>query len=591
MRDLHKSSPVFFKVFIALFVLAFLFFPPAEGAQTMRKDAFISGLLKARGFPLPAGEKNLVKAALDYDLVPSGIDNFAGPVTRREAILWAIHSLGLSFESSLLTGIPLPFKDGGKLAPSERGTVAAALNMKPPLLKKGVSAFGPDVKITPKEGESILAIVKAASRSLVLSVRFSPEKGMTVHIDRRGAISAPPKWRALVNGFETREEAEAFRSLLAERTVEATVDSQNYDWRVRSVLSDRYGPIREFLEAARGEGREGVVFTSPPSWEKEEVPKYWVMITLDPARFALRPIFAPRGLSALAPLSSMAGSAAAAINGGFFTISGKEQGSPIGVLLSEGMFINPPYQGRTCLGWNDQNQAAFGHLECSTKVTFPGGGYMEITAFNREVKGSGVVLFTPHFGKPTPLFKTQGIELLLQGKRIEEIRTSGGNPIPEGRRVLAVYGHSASLLSSLRKGDTLGIDQSLNGDDPYWGSMTEAVQGGPFLLRKGQIVIEDESLSDSVVNRRHPRTVLGLTAKGQWFFFVGDGRSAVHSLGFTLRETAEILKKEGVSYALNLDGGGSSSIMAGSRILNVLSDGRERPVSYGVGAFRKGGDS
>ena len=591
MRDLHKSSPVFFKVFIALFVLAFLFFPPAEGAQTLRKDAFISGLLKARGFPLPAGEKNLVKAALDYDLVPSGIGNFAGPVTRREAILWAIHSLGLSFESSLLTGIPLPFKDMGKLAPSERGAVAAALNMKPPLLKKGVSAFGPDVKITPKEGESILAIVKAASRSLVLSARFSPEKGMTVHIDRRGAISAPPKWRALVNGFETREEAEVFRSLLAGRNVEATVDSQNYDWRVRSVLSDRYGPIREFLEAARGEGREGVVFTSPPSWEKEEVPKYWVMITLDPARFALRPIFAPRGLSALAPLSSMTGSAAAAINGGFFTISGKEQGSPIGVLLSEGMFINPPYQGRTCLGWNDQNQAAFGHLECSTKVTFPGGGYMEITAFNREVKGSGVVLFTPHFGKPTPLFKTQGIELLLQGKRIEEIRTSGGNPIPEGRRVLAVYGHSASLLSSLQKGDTLGIDQSLNGDDPYWGSMTEAVQGGPFLLRKGQIVIEDESLSDSVVNRRHPRTILGLTAKGQWFFFVGDGRSAVHSLGFTLRETAEILKKEGVSYALNLDGGGSSSIMAGSRILNVLSDGRERPVSYGVGAFRKGGDS
>ena len=591
MRDLHKSSPVFFKVFIALFVLAFLFFPPAEGAQTLRKDAFISGLLKARGFPPPAGEKNLVKAALDYDLVPSGIGNFAGPVTRREAILWAIHSLGLSFESSLLTGIPLPFKDMGKLAPSERGAVAAALNMKPPLLKKGVSAFGPDVKITPKEGESILAIVKAASRSLVLSARFSPEKGMTVHIDRRGAISAPPKWRALVNGFETREEAEVFRSLLAGRNVEATVDSQNYDWRVRSVLSDRYGPIREFLEAARGEGREGVVFTSPPSWEKEEVPKYWVMITLDPARFALRPIFAPRGLSALAPLSSMAGSAAAAINGGFFTISGKEQGSPIGVLLSEGMFINPPYQGRTCLGWNDQNQAAFGHLECSTKVTFPEGGYMEITAFNREIKGSGVVLFTPHFGKPTPLFKTQGIELLLQGKRIEDIRTSGGNPIPEGRRVLAVYGPSASLLSSLRKGDILGIDQSLNGDDPYWGSMTEAVQGGPFLLRKGQIVIEDESLSDSVVNRRHPRTVMGLTAKGQWFFFVGDGRSAVHSLGFTLRETAEILKKEGVSYALNLDGGGSSSIMAGSRILNVLSDGRDRPVSYGVGAFRKGGDS
>jgi len=40
---------------------------------------------------------------------------------------------------------------------------------------------------------------------------------------------------------------------------------------------------------------------------------------------------------------------------------------------------------------------------------------------------------------------------------------------------------------------------------------------------------------------------------------------------------------------LNLDGGGSSTLFAGGRILNVLSDGRERPVSYGVGAFPKGG--
>ena len=590
MSDLRRTCPSVFSFFLALFILAFVVLPSAEAASTLRKDVFISGLLKARGFPVPTGEKNLVKAALDYDLIPSGIENLAAPVTRREAILWAVHSLGLSFESSLLTDLPLPFKDGGKLDPSERGAVAAALSMKPPLLKKGVSTFNPDAKITSKEGESILAIVKAASRSLALTVRYSPEKGMTVHLDRRGVISAPPKWRALVNSFESREDAEVFRALLTEKNVEATVDSQNYDWRVRSPLSDRYGPIREFLEASREEGREGVVFTSPPSWDKEEVPKYWVMITLDPARFALRPIFAPNGLSALAPLSTMSGGAAAALNGGFFTISGKEQGSPIGVLLSEGMFINPPYQGRTCLGWNDQNQAAFGHLECSTKVTFPEGGYMDITAFNREVKGSGVVLFTSHFGRPTPLFQSQGVELLLDGNRIEEIRTAGGNSIPERRRVLAVYGPSASLLSSLRKGDTLGIDQSLNGDDPYWGSMTQAVQGGPFLLRKGQVVIEDENLSDSVVNRRHPRTVMGLTGKGQWFFFVGDGRSAVHSLGFTLRETAEILKKEGVSYALNLDGGGSSSIMAGGRLLNILSDGRERPISYGVGAFRKGGD-
>ena len=108
-------------------------------------------------------------------------------------------------------------------------------------------------------------------------------------------------------------------------------------------------------------------------------------------------------------------------------------------------------------------------------------------------------------------------------------------------------------------------------------------------MRKGTLSMETENLNDSIVNKRHPRSVIGLTGKGQWFFFVGDGRNAVHSVGFTLAETAEILKKNGVSYALNLDGGGSSTLFAGGRILNVLSDGRERPVSYGIGAFPKGG--
>jgi exopolysaccharide biosynthesis protein len=118
--------------------------------------------------------------------------------------------------------------------------------------------------------------------------------------------------------------------------------------------------------------------------------------------------------------------------------------------------------------------------------------------------------------------------------------------------------------------------------------MTYAVQGGPLLVRKGDVLFETENLSDGVVSRRHPRTAIGLTGSGQWFFFVGDGRNAVHSVGFTLAETADILKKNGAAYALNLDGGGSSSIFLGGRVVNALSDGRERPVSYGIGAFRRG---
>jgi exopolysaccharide biosynthesis protein len=77
---------------------------------------------------------------------------------------------------------------------------------------------------------------------------------------------------------------------------------------------------------------------------------------------------------------------------------------------------------------------------------------------------------------------------------------------------------------------------------------------------------------------------MGLTERGQWFFFVGDGRDGTHSVGFTLREAADILKKKGAAYALNLDGGGSTELWVDGRIVNVPSEKRERPVSYGIGA-------
>jgi exopolysaccharide biosynthesis protein len=83
--------------------------------------------------------------------------------------------------------------------------------------------------------------------------------------------------------------------------------------------------------------------------------------------------------------------------------------------------------------------------------------------------------------------------------------------------------------------------------------------------------------------------VIGLTGKGKWFLFAGDGRDGTHSAGFTLQETAEILKAKGVAYALNLDGGGSTELLVGDKPLNSPSEKRERPISYGIGAKARQG--
>lgn len=582
-RSYSKLTQNIARSLLGLILLFLLFSTEAVASGAVRKDVYIDMLLQARG--LKASGKDAVLTALDLDLVPVPEGGTGSAVTMKEAIVYAVHSLGMSSVAEALSGAPLPFKDVSGLKPLEKGSLAVALNMTPALLKKNVTAFGPGRNISAKEAQNIAAIVKSASKNLSLTAVYSPVKGMTVHVNRRGIHDRPPRWRGVANGFDTREDAELFSEALAAVGIESTVDSWNYDWRVRSPLSDVYGPVREFLEACEALGRKGTVFSSPANWETAGGPRFWIMIVFDPAKFDLRPIVAREGLSVLAPLSSMVAGTAAALNGGYFSTAAKEKGAPIGVIIDRGMMANPPYQGRTILGWNEQNKATFGQMDWKAEVHFPGGGYMDITGINKEPREGAVLLFTSHFGESTPLFSGPVVELVLDGQFCSEVRREGGNPIPVGRRVLAVYGNPSRYLESLGNGDRVEVRQTINGGDPYWSSMTNAIQGGPFLLNKGVFMQDAEKLSDSIVNKRHPRSVIGLTEKGQWFFFVGDGRDALHSVGFTLAETADILRKSGAYYALNLDGGGSTTICVGERVMNRLSDGRERPVSYGVGAF------
>lgn len=78
---------------------------------------------------------------------------------------------------------------------------------------------------------------------------------------------------------------------------------------------------------------------------------------------------------------------------------------------------------------------------------------------------------------------------------------------------------------------------------------------------------------------RHPRTAAGWTQEGELLLLVVDGRSAT-SRGATLNETAAILLAHGAVEALNLDGGGSSTLWVKGEVLNQPSDKTgERPVA------------
>ncbi|MBO4263228.1 MAG: phosphodiester glycosidase family protein [Bacteroidales bacterium] len=87
----------------------------------------------------------------------------------------------------------------------------------------------------------------------------------------------------------------------------------------------------------------------------------------------------------------------------------------------------------------------------------------------------------------------------------------------------------------------------------------DLLAAGPVLLCKGEQVWTRGELAGSFY-RGHPRTVVGKDAAGQVYFLVIDGRHAGHAKGVTLEETIRIARFFGLVDAINLDGGGSSTL-------------------------------
>ncbi|UCH10193.1 MAG: phosphodiester glycosidase family protein, partial [Fidelibacterota bacterium] len=92
--------------------------------------------------------------------------------------------------------------------------------------------------------------------------------------------------------------------------------------------------------------------------------------------------------------------------------------------------------------------------------------------------------------------------------------------------------------------------------------MRDALAAGPCLVTSGEIHITDtaEVFFGTSIPEIHPRTAAGYTGDGDLILLVVDGRQD-ESRGVDLKELAEIMKQLGCVEALNLDGGGSSTLV------------------------------
>ncbi len=112
--------------------------------------------------------------------------------------------------------------------------------------------------------------------------------------------------------------------------------------------------------------------------------------------------------------------------------------------------------------------------------------------------------------------------------------------------VIEISGTELSLL--LAKPDDFAWENTLKGSD--------IITSGPMLLLAGKKI---DVPNDAFCNNRHPRTAVAKDADGAIIWLVVDGRSS-QSYGMTIHELQNTLKWLGCVDAINLDGGGSSTL-------------------------------
>lgn len=259
----------------------------------------------------------------------------------------------------------------------------------------------------------------------------------------------------------------------------------------------------------------------------------------------------------------------AAVNASYFA----PDGEIIGVTKIDGLITGTTYYTRSAFGIMPDGSAVFGKIAYSGLVTL-GDVSLPVAGVNAERGKDNLVVYNRLYGNSTRT-NEYGTEYVIQNDTVVDIGV-GDTPIPDDGVVVSVHGAAEAAFAGVEIGDPAVVYEPLG--EP-WDEAEFIVGVGPRLLENGKVHVTaaEEEMPPDIRYGRAPRSAVGVKANGNFVLAVVDGRQAI-SRGCTLTEWAELLKKFGVTDAINLDGGGSSEIIADGEILNSPSDGSERPL-------------
>lgn len=306
--------------------------------------------------------------------------------------------------------------------------------------------------------------------------------------------------------------------------------------------------------------------------------------------------------------------AQAGTNAGFYRRGGRFNGNSLGILKIDNEWFSDPQLSRGSLGISsDGKHVLIDQIEVKWNLTL-NGVVFPINRLNQPRSDKESVLYN-HQWRNSTLTDAHGKEVVVAHDTIIEVISRQGNAhIPQNGFVYSVHTNAHVDLNALKPGMPAHLSYSIHSltgktTSEQWEAMSSIVAGVPLLIYDNTLIADyfsemmlgkqiihsgDERAADFhrtleqlwLVAKRHPRTAIGIKGDNTIVLVVVDGRNSEISQGMTMNELAQFLKNLNCHTALNLGGGGCSTMYVEGNVVNAPSgseDGtgtaQERPVS------------
>ena len=280
------------------------------------------------------------------------------------------------------------------------------------------------------------------------------------------------------------------------------------------------------------------------------------------------------------------------INASFFSF---ETGIPMGHVITDGVVTSKDDRTLPGVGFREDGTGFIEDLCIVSTASFGEDYMLQIPHINKYISEDTqmLTLFTPDFGEKTGV-KTETLNVVLENIT-DNVRIGGSftctvadifkssEPVTinPNQFVLSVNTNgnqwAITLINTMTKGEEITI--STTASNEKWNDSKNG------LASEGSRLLTNGVVASNLEKGAAPRTAVGIKEDGSIVFYVIDGRQVGYSYGVQQTTLANRLKELGCVDALNLDGGGSTS-MSGvypgcdtSVILNSPSEGTLRKVT------------